>query len=182
MSFYGATKYSNEILAKSLSISSKTKFRGMRFFTVYGPMGRPDMAYFRLIHCALNNRKFELYGDGSIRRDFTFISDVITSIRLLGAELEKKTPGHSDVVNVGGGKPNSMNELIACISEITEKKIEILRADSAVGDVRETVADQTLQNKLTGFIPKVSLEKGIQATIEWAQLPEIQTHLGLWIK
>ena len=181
VSFYGATKYSNEIVANSLSICSKTKFRGMRFFTVYGPMGRPDMAYFRLIHCALNNKKFHLYGDGTLRRDFTFITDVITSIKLLGAELEKEKPSHSDVVNVGGGKPNSMNELIACISATTGKKIEIIRENSAIGDVRETVADHTLQNEITGFIPEVSLEKGIEVTVEWARQPDIQTNLGFWI-
>jgi UDP-glucuronate 4-epimerase len=144
-------------------------------------MGRPDMAYFRLIHCALNGETFHLYGDGSLRRDFTFITDVITSIKLLGAELEMEKPGHSDVVNVGGGKPNSMNELIACISGITGEKIEVVRENSALGDVRETIADQTLQNELTGFIPKVSLEMGIQETIEWARQPEIQRSLGFWI-
>lgn len=181
VSFYGATKYANEILANTISDSSETRFRGMRFFTVYGPMGRPDMAYFRLIHCALNKEQFHLFGDGTLRRDFTYISDVTTSILLLGTELAKREPGHADVVNVGGGKPNSISELISCINEITGGKIEVIRENPATGDVKETVADHSLQNVLTGFVPQVKLKQGIELVYEWAKQPIVQNNLRLWI-
>lgn len=181
VSFYGATKYANEILAHSIGYSSQTKFRGLRFFTVYGPMGRPDMAYFRLIHSAINSASFHLFGDGSLRRDFTFISDVTASILLLGAELGNREGRHSDVVNVGGGKPNSMSELISCINDVTGKKIEIVVENSAPGDVRETVADHSLQYELTGFVPQVSLQEGIELVYQWAKLPDVQSKLESWI-
>ena len=181
VSFYGATKYANEILANTISNSSNTRFRGMRFFTVYGPMGRPDMAYFRLIHCALNRKQFHLFGDGTLRRDFTYISDVTTSILLLGAELANRRQGYADVVNVGGGKPNSISELISCINEITGGKIEVIRENPAMGDVKETVADHSLQNTLTGFVPQVKLQQGIEHVYEWAKQPLVRNNLGLWI-
>ena len=79
-SIYGATKLSNEILAQSIFAESKTITFGLRFFTVYGPIGRPDMAYFRLFNSALNDIPFKMFGDGSAVRDFTYIEDVLRSI------------------------------------------------------------------------------------------------------
>lgn len=181
VSFYGATKYANEILAKSLSSSSETKFRGMRFFTVYGPMGRPDMAYFRLIHAALNKKVFHLFGDGTIRRDFTYVADVVTSISLLGEELNTRLATFSDVVNVGGGKPHSMTELIECINMVTGNEISLVQEKSAPSDVIETVADHKLQAELTGFIPHISLREGIENVYQWANHPEIRGKLEKWI-
>lgn len=181
VSFYGATKYANEVLAHSLSNLSITKFRGMRFFTVYGPMGRPDMAYFRLIHSAINKKTFDLYGDGTIRRDFTYVSDVIKSVLLLGEDLNGRQPTFSDVVNVGGGKPHSMTELIECINLVTGSEILVNVQDSVQSDVRETVADHKLQAELTGFIPQVSLRDGIERVYEWASKPEIKLKLEKWI-
>jgi len=182
VSFYGATKYTNEILAKSLSISSQTRFRGLRFFTVYGSMGRPDMAYFRLIHSALNRKPFHLFGDGTLRRDFTYISDVITSITLLGIELNTKKSGYSDVVNVGGGKPNSMIELINCINLVSKTEIVVVNEIPAKGDVHETIADHNLQVELTGFVPKITLEEGIEKVYAWASKPDIRSKIEKWIE
>lgn len=180
-SFYGASKYTNEILAESLSRLSDTKFRGMRFFTVYGPMGRPDMAYFRLINCALNNKEFHLFGDGSIRRDFTYVDDVITSIMLLGNELKNRTKNFSDVVNVGGGKPHSMTELIECINVVTGREVSIILEDSAKSDVKETIADHELQIELTGYIPNTSLVEGIEKVFKWASESEVRNKLEKWV-
>lgn len=181
VSFYGASKYANEILAKSLSYSSETKFRGMRFFTVYGPMGRPDMAYFRLIHSALNKKPFHLFGDGSLRRDFTYISDVVTSISLLGEELNNRGIGFSDVVNVGGGKPNSITELIESINLLAGLEIPIVLEAPAKSDVKETIADHKLQVELTGFVPRVTLHEGIEKIYQWASQPDICSKLETWI-
>ena len=181
VSFYGATKNANEILAKSLSGSSETKFRGMRFFTVYGPMGRPDMAYFRLIHAALNKKAFHLFGDGTIRRDFTYVADVVTSISLLGEELNTRAATFSDVVNVGGGKPHSMTELIECINMVTGLEISLVQEKSVESDVKETVADHKLQAELTGFIPHISLREGIENVYQWASHPDVRGKLEKWI-
>ena len=180
-SFYGASKYTNEILAESLSGLSDTKFRGMRFFTVYGPMGRPDMAYFRLLNCALNNKEFHLFGDGTIRRDFTYVDDVIKSIMLLGNELNRRVKHFSDVVNVGGGKPHSMTELIECINMVTGREVRIILEDSAKSDVKETIADDKRQIELTGFIPNISLMEGIERVFKWASEPEVRNKLEKWV-
>ena len=181
VSFYGATKFTNEILAKNLSRSYGLKSRGMRFFTVYGPLGRPDMAYFKIINSVINNEKFVLFGDGTIRRDFTFISDVVTSIKLLSKELTERDFGHSDVVNIGGGKPNSMTELIECVSRIAGKGVQVIRHDGSIADVKETLADCQLQMSLTGFVPKISLDEGILSVYEWAAKPENATKIGKWL-
>jgi UDP-glucuronate 4-epimerase len=182
ISFYGATKYSNEILSYSLSQSTGLKTRGMRFFTVYGPMGRPDMAYFRLIHSAISGKSFELFGDGSIRRDFTYISDVVTSIKLLSEDLDSRKQGFADIVNIGGGKPNSMIELIECINRIAKTKVNVVNKNAFSTDVRETLADCELQASLTGFIPKVTLEEGISQTYRWATEHVISKKLDNWVK
>lgn len=181
ISFYGATKYSNEILSYSLSQTTGLKTRGMRFFTVYGPMGRPDMAYFRLIHSAISGKKFELYGDGSIRRDFTYISDVVKSIKLLSEDLSTQTQGFADVVNIGGGKPNSMIDLIECINKIADTNISILSKNAFSADVKETLADCELQLNLTGFVPEVTLEEGIKQVYKWATGSEISSKLSSWV-
>lgn len=181
ISFYGATKYSNEILSYSLSQTTGLKTRGMRFFTVYGPMGRPDMAYFRLIYSAISGQSFELYGDGSIRRDFTYISDVVKSIKLLSEDLNSQTPGFADVVNIGGGKPNSMIDLIECINKIADTNISILSKNAFSADVEETLADCELQLTLTGFVPEVTLEDGIKQVYKWATGSEISPKLSSWV-
>ena len=181
VSFYGATKFTNEILAQNLSRSHGLKSRGMRFFTVYGPLGRPDMAYFKIINSVINDEEFVLFGDGTIRRDFTFVSDVVASIKLLSNELEHRDFGHSDVVNIGGGKPNSMSELIECVSRIAGKEVQVIRHEGSSADVKETLADCELQMSLTGFVPKISLDEGILSVYEWAAKPENATKIRKWL-
>lgn len=180
-SFYGATKLSNEVLAATLSFQMGMRTRGLRFFTVYGPWGRPDMAYFRLISNALVNAPYKLFGDGNIRRDFTYIDDTVRStVNLLG-NLYLKPRGFADVVNVGGGSPRSINELISVINQVSAKTIvkENVAPDSA--DAAITSADSTYLESLIGHHPFKSLEKGIQETYTWASRPEITKHLQRWV-
>ena len=139
------------------------------------------MAYFRLIHSALNKKPFHLFGDGSLRRDFTYISDVITSITLLGEELNSRANGFSDVVNVGGGKPNSITELIDSINMVAGLEVSVVLEDSVKSDVKETIADHNLQAELTGFVPHVTLHDGIEKIYQWASQPDICVKLEKWI-
>ena len=111
-SFYGSTKLANELLTPTLIKNSATKARGLRFFTVYGPWGRPDMAYFRMIANVISGTSFNFFGDGSIERDFTYIDDVVNSVISLMSEMDARKPGYSDVVNLGGGRPLSLNYLL----------------------------------------------------------------------
>ena len=181
ISFYGATKLSNEILAHSAVIGSGTRARGMRFFTVYGPWGRPDMAYFRLATSLLSDYQFHRFGDGLVKRDFTYIDDTIEGISRLSKQLSDMPSGNSDVVNLGGGNPYSLNDLISEFEKISGKHIQITNEQSALGDVKVTVADSTLLENLTGFIPRVSLETGAMLFYDWASSADVKSNLSKWV-
>ncbi len=180
-SFYGATKLSNEILTRPLVAGSKTRARGMRFFTVYGPMGRPDMAYFRIISSLISGSKFELYGDGMVERDFTYIDDCVEMIKRLQSELTTRKPGFADVVNVGGGHPVSMKELIRLTTEELGMQLEIKQVDSNPNDAARTMADPTYLQELVGAKPETSLESGLSKTIEWASTKVSPSQLLEWV-
>ncbi len=181
VSIYGATKRANELLAPAYVRESKTRARGLRFFTVYGPWGRPDMAYFRLINSGINKTEFTRFGDGNVKRDFTYISDITNQISGLLNELKSRERGFSDIVNIGGGNPHSLNDLIESVNSGLGSNIQILNSGMNPNDTLYTCADVSLQKSLTGFIPKVSLEIGIEETINWAKNKDIYTELGRWI-
>ena len=181
ISFYGATKLSNEILASALVRGTSTKARGLRFFTVYGPWGRPDMAYLRLAESLINGHQFKLFGSGEAVRDFTYIDDTIRSAIALGEQLEQvNDPGFADVVNIGGGKPSSMLELIKAFEEISQQSITIERFDRIEKDVNQTVADSKRLEMLTKFAPKIELNDGIARVFNWAKSSDISSKLESW--
>ena len=180
-SFYGATKLSNEILTRPLLTGSKTRARAMRFFTVYGPMGRPDMAYFRIISSLISGSKFELYGDGLVERDFTYIDDCVEMITRLESELTTREAGFADVVNVGGGHPVSMKELIRLTSEELGIQLEFKQVDSNPNDAARTMADSTYLQELVGAKPETSLKLGLSKTIEWASRKVDPSQLREWV-
>lgn len=182
ISIYGATKLANEILASAFVSGGNTRARGMRFFTVYGPWGRPDMAYFRLIDSVLNGSEFRKYGGGEVKRDFTFIDDITEAILGLTRELRSRTPGYSDVVNIGGGKPHSLNDLIKVISSQLNSAPILTESESNPNDTTYTNADVSRLNELTQSIPTVDLNHGVELTIAWAKQPEIQTQLSAWVR
>lgn len=181
VSFYGATKLSNEILASASSANSGLKTRGLRFFTVYGPWGRPDMVYFRIISSALSRVPFKFFGTGKISRDFTFIDDVSSSVADLASDLHRRQPNFSDVVNIGGGKPISINECLNVIEELTGVKVPFQRRDADPRDVESTNADFTYLNHLTNNFPKTSAKQGFAEVVSWAMLPDIQPRMALWV-
>jgi len=181
ISFYGATKLSNEILAKALTTGSNTRSRGMRFFTVYGPWGRPDMAYFRLGASVLTDYIFHRYGDGSVRRDFTYVEDTVKGILMLKDQLKNEIPGFSDIVNLGGGNPHSLNDLISELEQISGKRIQIANETKAMGDVLQTVADSSYLQQLTGFAPSITLNEGVSKFYKWASEKENRDSLKNWI-
>ena len=182
ISIYGATKLANEILASAYVSGSNTRARGMRFFTVYGPWGRPDMAYFRLIDSILNKSEFRKYGGGEVKRDFTYIDDITEAIQKLTAELTTRPLGYSDVVNIGGGKPNSLNDLITVISTQLSSLPKMIESASNPNDTSFTSADVSRLSELTQSAPTIDLACGVEMTIAWAKQPEIRTQLSSWIK
>lgn len=181
-SYYGATKLFNEHASRVLSKGSSTKSRGLRFFTVYGPMGRPDMAYFRIISSLLNSKSFRLFGDGTLKRDFTYIDDVISSVIRLADQLDKIEFQYSDVVNVGGGQPQSIRELIEISERLSGAKLQIIEEKPDSSDVKSTNADTYLIENLIGFKPSISIEVGIANFIEWANSESIKGKLNGWIE
>jgi UDP-glucuronate 4-epimerase len=182
ISYYGGTKLSNEFLAKSLSKLESSRFRGLRFFTVYGPLGRPDMAMMRILNSVTGSSTFELYGDGQLKRDFTYIQDVIESIVLLVQQLTTTPLGFSDVVNVGGGNPHSMNELISIIEEATGTKLRFKESGKISVDVDTTSASTIYLENLINFKPKVSLSQGVKLTLDWIKSPAVLNKIDEWIK
>lgn len=181
ISIYGATKLSNEILTPAFINGSKTRARGMRFFTVYGPWGRPDMAYFRIIDSILNGTEFNKFGGGEVKRDFTYVDDITATIEKLSKELTARPAGFSDVVNIGGGNPHSLNELIEVISKQLGSKPSISESISNPNDVSYTCSDVSKLNELISSVPAIDLETGAKETIAWAQRDGIKEHLGEWI-
>ena len=181
-SFYGSTKLANELLAPTLVKNSATIARGLRFFTVYGPWGRPDMAYFRMIANVIAGTDFNFFGDGSIERDFTFISDAVSSVINLTIELDGRKPGFSDVVNLGGGRPLSMNYLLETVGSLTGKTVEFQRLETNKNDAKKTMSDSTYIQELIGSKPNIKLEDGISKTIEWASRDAISKNLDKWVK
>ena len=169
LSFYGATKLSNEILANSSVLNSSTRARGLRFFSVYGPWGRPDMAYFKIGQALLSGTEFGVLGDGNKQRDFTYIDDVVSMILKLSDELSERPKGYSDVVNVGGGAPCTLNHMIEVLEELSGSTLNKVYNFNDVKDSYKTEADISLQRELTGTSPETALEEGLQKFWNWLE-------------
>ena len=173
---YARSKFQNEKISNLYVEGSNTEILGLRFFSVYGPWGRPDMAYFGMIESILTGKTFILNGDGRIRRDFTFIDDVIESVAKIST-LEKF---HHSTVNIGGGNDRSIIEVISTIENLTGKKLKILKRDRDGMDILRTKADTSMLENLIGTIPKTSIEIGLKNTLDWAMRKDILPKLSLW--
>ncbi|MGI8529394.1 MAG: NAD-dependent epimerase/dehydratase family protein [Geodermatophilaceae bacterium] len=158
---YGVTKRTCEKLAeiyRGLGLSTV----GLRFFTVYGPRQRPDMAIRRLCETAAGGPAFRLNGDGSQSRDFTYVDDAVdATVRALTAAQPAR------VLNIGGGEEASMNELIELLGSLAGEPIVLRRGGSQIGDVQRTGADTTLARQQLGWEPSVRLADGLRATLDW---------------
>ena len=174
---YAVSKYTNELITKEMVQGSRTLATGLRFFSVYGPWGRPDMAYFRLIAAGLSDYKFVMNGDGSKKRDFTYISDIIDSIIKIHFSSNYETRN----LNIGGGRPRSMNELVDICSNATGQPIKVSFGDEDIRDIFQTFASFEELDKIIGIHPTTSLEKGIEKTVEWAMSLEPRNKLEKWI-
>lgn len=182
ISFYGATKLAGEVLAKNLVRDSNTRARGLRFFTAYGPWGRPDMVYFRLIASLVSDFSFERFGDGNVQRDFTFINELVDISTLLAKELNLHDRGFHDVVNIGGGNAVSLNKMISEVEKLLEKKVSIIKSPMNLNDVAYTSADTTYLESLIGKRPTTRIEHGLSEVINWSLGSEVRPFLGDWAR
>ena len=165
ISIYGASKLSNEILAKSYSKNFSLVCVGLRFFTAYGPFGRPDMAYFKFSSLNKENKVVDIYNKGKMFRDFTYITDIVSAInKVIKIKIKKKNL----ILNVGKGKPNKLIELIKLIEKYQKKKINKNYINNIPkGDIKKTFSNNNKIRKLINWEPNISLEKGIKKFINW---------------
>ena len=184
VSLYAATKKSDELLAHAYSKLYNIPSTGLRFFTVYGPAGRPDMFYYSATQKLVEGKTIQIFNYGDMRRDFTFIDDIVEGVyRVMQGAPEKKTgedglpvPPYS-IYNIGGGQPENLLEFIRILQEELVRA-EVLPADydfeghrelvgMQAGDVPMTYADSKALESDFGFKPKIGIRDGLRAFAEW---------------
>jgi len=168
VSVYGASKLSNEIIAQSYSKNFKIKCIGIRFFTVYGPYGRPDMAYYSFLERLKKNKSITVFNKGLMKRDFTFIDDVIHGIVLLS---KVKIKNFHTIVNIGKGKPDNLMDLIKFVQKYYNKNFKIkFTRNIPNGDIKKTFSNTNKAKKLINWKPKTNLQEGINKFVKWYKL------------
>jgi len=161
---YGVTKLDAENLCLLYGRNHALPVVCLRYFTVYGPRQRPDMAFHRFIRSALTSAPIDIYGTGEQTRDFTFIDDII-SANLAAMDYQ----GSEQVFNIGGGSRVSVNRVLDIIGSLTKKELDVRYQDRQHGDVTHTYADITLAAAELGYQPQVELEDGISREVDWVR-------------
>ena len=170
ISLYAATKASNELIARTYSHLFQIPTTGLRFFTVYGPWGRPDMAAFIFAKNILAGKKIDVYNQGKMRRNFTYIDDIVQGV--LGA-LDKpaKAPSAGEppfaLYNIGNNRSEELTDFIHTLEEYIGCKAKINLMPLQPGDVKETIADIESTQKDLGFEPKTNMREGLKYFIDW---------------
>lgn len=159
---YAQTKRKAELLCKEYHDKYGLSICCLRLFTVYGPRGRPDMAPYKFTKNVMEGKPIELYGDGSFKRDFTFVTDIVDGI----ISALTKDIGF-DIINLGDSKPVSISYFISLIEKATGKKAVVKKMPVAEGDVPLTYADISKARKLLDYNPKVNIEEGIKLFVDW---------------
>ena len=180
VSLYAATKKSNELMAHTYSHLYKIPTTGLRFFTVYGPWGRPDMAYFSFTNDILNDKPIKVFNHGKMERDFTYIDDIVEGIYKLLPLAPKSNPEWDEtkdnlsesfapykVYNIGNNQPVQLEKFISVLEDKIGKKAERIYMEMQPGDVVRTYADTSDLEKAIGFKPSTSIEDGLQKFADW---------------
>ena len=177
VSLYAATKASNELMAFSYSHLFNIPLTGVRLFTVYGPWGRPDMAVFSFVKKILSREKLELFNNGNMKRDFTYIDDVVEGIvrilRILPksstSPLQDYSSGNSAsrIINIGNSNPVSLMNFVSILENILGIKADIEFSAFQAGDVKSTFADMKKFKDLTGYEFQTPLQKGLEKFVDW---------------
>lgn len=171
VSLYAATKKSNELMAHSYSHLFGVPATGLRFFTVYGPWGRPDMAYYSFTRAIVAGEEIRLFNHGAQRRDFTYVDDVIDGIARVIAKPPTRGPGGGDVphriLNLGHSSPVELREFVSILERLLGRRANVSLVDAQPGDVVETFADVRRARDLIEFSPKWALEEGLERFVRW---------------
>ncbi|MDR7115022.1 NAD-dependent epimerase/dehydratase family protein [Caulobacter sp. BE254] len=165
VSLYAATKRADELMSISYAKLYGFPMSALRFFTVYGPWGRPDMAYFSFTRKILANEPIEIYGEGRMARDFTYIDDIVDGV--LGVLDHPPSPGAHEIYNVGDNEPVGLMAMINTLeSALGREAVKIMRPMQP-GDVTATYADISKLHALIGYRPKVNLTEGLARFVDW---------------
>lgn len=180
ISLYAATKKANELMAHAYAHLYRLPVTGLRFFTVYGPWGRPDMAVYTFVRAAFDGATVSLYNHGDQRRDFTYIDDIVSGVVALvdkPAEADatfdpaRPNPATSNapyrIYNIGNNRPAALMDLVRCIEKHTGRKLNTVLQAAQPGDVFETYANVDALAERTGFAPRVTLDEGIRRFVDW---------------
>jgi nucleoside-diphosphate-sugar epimerase len=161
---YGVTKLAAEHLCRLYNRNYGLAAVSLRYFTVYGPRQRPDMAFHRFLKAARDKEPLHVYGDGEQTRDFTYVDDIVAATRAAADS------GHSGCVyNVGGGERLSLNRVLGTIREVTGQNLDVRYEDAQKGDMRDTFADTTAAHHDLGFRSTVALKQGLAREWEWVR-------------
>lgn len=180
VSLYAATKKSNELMAHTYSHLFGIPTTGLRFFTVYGPWGRPDMAYFSFTESIINDKPIKVFNHGNMERDFTYIDDIVEGIYKLMPLAPEPDPDWSEldggpgtsfapyrIYNIGNNEPVKLEKFISILEEKIGKKAKRVYMDMQPGDVLITYADVSDLEKAAGFRPDTSIEDGLDKFVKW---------------
>ncbi|OYX59177.1 MAG: protein CapI [Brevundimonas subvibrioides] len=165
VSLYAATKRSCELISQSYASLYGFPQSGLRFFTVYGPMGRPDMAYFSFTEKIMAGEPIQVFGEGRMARDFTFIDDIVDGV--MGVLDRPPARGGHEIYNIGDSRPVGLMEMVATLeTALGREAVKVLRPMQA-GDVTATWADVSRLTALTGYAPRVALAEGLGRFVAW---------------
>jgi UDP-glucuronate 4-epimerase len=168
LSYYAATKLANEHMAYSYKRTHKLPSIGLRFFTVYGPWGRPDMAIHKMVESVISGHPFPLRNDGRNARDFTYVDDVVRVIMILAGEAwEGSSNAWADILNVGGGKPITIKNLVRTIENIMEEGMRFYSELQPSWDIEKTFASVKNLRNAVGYSPHTSIKEGLKKYIDW---------------
>jgi len=159
---YAATKRAGELLCYTYHHLYNTSITCLRFFTVYGPRGRPDMAPYKFTKLIIEGKPVPRYGDGTTKRDYTYITDIVKGVI---AAIDKELS--FEIINLGNNKPVMLNDFIRVIEEATHRKAVIKEMPMQPGDVNITYADIRKAQRLLGYQPETSIEEGMKKFVEW---------------
>jgi len=166
-SLYAATKRSDELMAHVYGSVHGLRTTGLRFFTVYGPWGRPDMSYFLFTKKILSGSPIDVYNYGEMKRDFTYIDDIVDGIiRVMGLPRDR-APGRTCIFNIGSSRPVGLLSFIEVLEETLGRKAKLNLLPMQPGDMKETWADISSIREETGYAPRTDLKTGIEAFVRW---------------
>lgn len=163
---YAATKKSNEVMAHVYHKLYQMNIVMLRFFTVFGPRQRPDLAINKFVRLMLEGKEIPMYGDGTTSRDYTYVDDVVDGIIKSISYIETHNEVY-EIMNIGNSNPISLNEMIETIGKVLKVNFKIKKLPMQPGDVNRTYADISKAKKLIGYEPKINFEEGIIRFVKW---------------